>query len=432
MRMTRLFIFVLFFILILSAPRASAQLVTGRFITSMYGWEHFDSVGVSQQYLRGFQSIALDVGKNDLSFHTQIEGAATLDSTFSKSTDLRAYYLYAKWRNICNAVDLSVGRQPYFAGAGFGTMDGLLAKARFGSTMQLTLYGGLPVKSDLSFDRKAQLKNSSLFGAQALITSIKNARLGLSFTNRQRLMDGFQTTRLDQQFNPVEYFVAPELDHMQIGSADVAYKISLLNIYGRFDYEFLTKKTLRGQFGLSSNVNEKLSLSAEMIYRAPHIPLNSFWSVFEISNNTEIEGGADYLFSPSLRAFLRGAFISYDDESSFRYTAGVATNNASLSYRGNSGYAGELQSITIQGMYPFFDNMISPVLAFNYSSYKLNKSETESTSNYTAIFGATFRPMKLLSLDVQGQWLHNKILNRDVRFFARLNVWFSEQLNLIP
>ena len=44
--------------------------------------------------------------------------------------------------------------------------------------------------------------------------------------------------------------------------------------------------------------------------------------------------------------------------------------------------------------------------------------------------GATLRPIQAASLDVQAQWLRNRVFDNDMRLFAKLNIWLTEQLNL--
>lgn len=428
--MNRFKLIILSVILLALPGITSAQLVTGRFISSLYGWEKFDTVGVSHVYLRGFQSVLFDVAKNDISFHTHLEGAGTLDSSFVKSTNLRVYNLYVQWKNVGSVADLSLGRQPYFAGVGVGTIDGLIAKVRIANAIQLSAYGGENVLPDLSFDASGKLRDNAVFGGQLLVTSIERARVGISYINRQRKVDAYRTIRADAQFNPIEFTVTPNMEKEQTLGVDASYKISRVNIYGRYDYDLNFKKTLRGQVTLYSNITDKLTASADFIRRVPRVPFNSFFSVFTVSNTDEYEAGVDYSFSPRYRSYVRGAYIAYDEEKSFRYTAGVATHNASITYRGNSGYAGELSSFTIQGTYPFFEQKIIPTIAFSYSSYRLNKSD-DKTNTYAAILGATVRPVQLFSLDLQAQWLRNQIVKSDMRFFTRLNLWFSEHMNVL-
>jgi hypothetical protein len=73
--------------------------------------------------------------------------------------------------------------------------------------------------------------------------------------------------------------------------------------------------------------------------------------------------------------------------------------------------------------------MLIPTLGVSYTSYKLSASEnTENT--VAASLGLIARPLQMLSVDVQGQWLSNKVYKNDVRLYAGVNFWVSEKLNL--
>lgn len=409
---------------------ASAQLVNGRFVTSVNTWEKFDTVGVSKTYVRGFQSAILDVAQGDFSFHTHFQGAATLQRQLDELPDYRLYYAYARWQNIADAVDVSVGRVPYFVGVGVGTMDGLLTTARFAeNTFRLTLYGGANVRNDIALEKWGPLANNFTVGGQLLTTAIDHMRLGISYLNRQRERSGFFALRSDSLFNPISIYIEPVLTREQYLSGDGAYEISDVKVYGRYDYNLEAEKTQRAQVGMRYTATNDLIITGDFIHRAPRVLFNSFFSVFNTSSVNEFEAGADYILSPSVRTFVRGAFVKYTDDNSFRYTLGLAHNYFSASYRGNSGYAGELNSVALQGAYPLFDNTLIPTAGLTLSWYKLNDAAQRESAT-AGVLGAIVRPLRCISLDIQGQWLNNKISENDVRLYARLNYWFSEHLNI--
>jgi hypothetical protein len=73
--------------------------------------------------------------------------------------------------------------------------------------------------------------------------------------------------------------------------------------------------------------------------------------------------------------------------------------------------------------------MLIPTLGISYNTYKLNTADdTENT--IAAVLGLIARPLQMLSIDLQGQWLNNKVYKNDVRLYAGLNFWFSEQLHI--
>ncbi|MDH3251321.1 MAG: hypothetical protein OEM41_00940, partial [Ignavibacteria bacterium] len=335
-------------IVLAASPPSMSQLVNGRIISSMYSWERFDTVNVSNRLTRGFLSAILDVAQDDFSLHTHLQGAATGGKSVGDG-EVRTFYLYGTLKNLGDVVDLSLGRIPIFAGVGNGTIDGARVVTYFAeNTVRATFYGGANVPTDLTLKGWGPLKNNYTVGGQVHTSAIENARVGISYIKRVRELDAYWALRADSLFNPVQVYITPDPRKVQLGSLDASYRIGEVFAYGRYDYDADNKKTQRGQLSVQVSVTDDIALAADYIHRAPRLPFNSFFSVFEVSTIDEVEGGVDVLLFPRVRSYLRGAYVQYEGDNSFRYTIGVATDYASVSYRGNTGYAGELSSITVQ------------------------------------------------------------------------------------
>jgi hypothetical protein len=119
----------------------------------------------------------------------------------------------------------------------------------------------------------------------------------------------------------------------------------------------------------------------------------------------------------------------YDTDESNRWTLGLNSGFGSLSYSGGDGYAGQLQSVTLQAAYPLADRRIIPKAAVNYASYRLSADDDRQDALSLAL-GATFRPTQPVSIDVQGQMLTNRYYSNDFRLHLRFTYWFAEQLTL--
>ncbi len=405
------------------------QLVNGRFITSVYSWKQYETVDVSKTFTRGFQSVLLDVAQNDFSLHGHFQGAVMLQSKLDELPDYRLYYGYAQWRNIADVADLSFGRVPFFAGVGSGTIDGALARFRVAeNAWRLTFYGGANTPADMTVKKWGPLKNNFTIGGQILTTAVEDWRFGLSYMNRQRESPGYWTLRSDSLFTPFALYIDPNQAKEQYASADISYSLNNINLRALCDYNIDYEKTQRALVSARYYPSDDWIVSAEYIHRAPRLMSNSFFAVFNAHTIDEIEGGADYTVLPSVRVFARGAYVQYSGDNSFRYTVGVANDYASASYRGSTGYAGELHSVSLQGSYPLCDRMFIPTAGLSFSSYKL--SEADNTEDMlAATLGLIARPLQMLSIDIQGQWLNNKVYKNDVRLYAGLNIWFTERLN---
>jgi hypothetical protein len=407
---------------------ARAQLVTGRFVTSVYTWEKFDTVNTSTTYLRGFQNLQLAVAQGDISFHTYLQGAINSDG----GTGLvRAYNLYLRWANIGKLFDLNVGRHGVYSGVGYGTIDGASAKLHlFKNKLSVFAYGGATPSGEYAGISKDYSENLN-FGGQILTTAIPYFQLGLSYMNRREQRESYWTQRArDASYTLVPYQITfePESQELIGGDALFTYR-ELVSVYGRYDYDLANDHPSRAQLSVRVNVTPKLTVTLDDLYRLPRTSYNSIFSAFTQNSTDELEMGVEYEFLPRVRAFARGANIQFVDESSKRWTVGVNTGYGVLSYSGSSGYVGQLQSVTLYGNYPLLGNTIIPSLGVMFSSYRLSELD-DRESALSFVFGGTWRPARAFSMDVQGQWLTNQIYARDLRGMLKLNYWFAERLSL--
>ena len=116
--------------------------------------------------------------------------------------------------------------------------------------------------------------------------------------------------------------------------------------------------------------------------------------------------------------------MSYKEESSQRLTAGLSTPFGTITGRMNLGYAGEMSSVSFYGALPVFEGYVTPSLGLSYTSYK--QSSDSPTNNLTSVLGGVnVRPFRMLSFDLQGQYINNKIYKDDWRMFFKLNFWFN-------
>jgi hypothetical protein len=414
---------------LVSSP-APAQLINGRLISSIYTWEKFDTVGSSRKITRGYLSGILDVGQGNFSLHTHFQMASELKKQLDELPDYRLYYLYVRQKDIAGFADLSLGRLPYFAGVGMGTVDGAQAALRFaGNAYKLSMYGGVNVPVDMTVKGYGSVNNNFVVGGQFVMAAVPDLRASLSYMNRRRERETYWTVRPDPTTDPLPMLIAPPPEEEEYAGADVSYKFNAARLYGRYDYDLNLKKTQRGQAEIQYSFSPTLLATADFIFRNPRIPYNSIFTVFDYKSITEYEAGADYFVTPAFRAFVRGAYVQYSGDHSFRYTVGIGRENVELRYRGNTGYAGELNTITLQGACPLLNNQVVPNAAFTYTRYRLDTNSSVESA-VAAALGTTLRFMQAFSLDLQGQWVNNIVYKSDFRFSGKLNIWFSEHLNL--
>jgi hypothetical protein len=426
---------------------ASAQMFSGRLTTSFYAWERFDTVGSSNMYLRAFQNVQMSLVQGDFSLQTFAQGATNFANSFGDVGRVRVYNLYLTWANIGKALDLNLGRQAVYAGVGVGSIDGVVARARFAdNSVSVTGYGGATVDPSFGGVRK-NMHDNYHFGGQIVTTAIRDVRAGISYTKRLEERDPYWTVRArDTSFSAVPYYVTYDAEAQEYLSADVNYSYTeVASIYGRYDHDLLNGRVSRAQGGARVQATKGFWITADFIHRVPRISYNSIFSAFVTNSTNEIEGGVEYAITPMMRVFGRLAHVSYTessdaasasqtapvasiDDKSMRWSLGLNSGYGTVTYSGGSGFAGELQSFSVQGTYPISNSMIIPTAGISYASYRLSADDARHDA-FSVLLGAIMRPMRTVSVDVQGQWLTNKTVGSDLRMQVKLMYWFAQQLS---
>ena len=79
-----------------------------------------------------------------------------------------------------------------------------------------------------------------------------------------------------------------------------------------------------------------------------------------------------------------------------------------------------MAALSFNAGYPLMDSKVAtPTIIIGYAHYKLS-SDDQMTDAISAAIGAVYRPVPVFSLDVQAQWIQNKIYCNDARFFCGL------------
>ncbi len=423
----KLLLIIMLCVLFFKPENISAQVLSGRFSSSFYAWEQYDTLNSSNLFVRGFQTAQLNFTKDDVSFQTSFYGSSLLLNSFGDNGVARVSNMFLKWKNIGGAVDVSLGRVPVFAGVGNGTVDGGLVKARaFENRLSVVAYGGANVKPELHSSGFTDLDKNFFLGGQIIGNILNESRVGISYMNRNILKESYFAIRTDSLFNPFTVQIVPESKAEQILGADMRiHESKFVTGYVRYDYDVNSKRSVRGQLSTRWTATEKLFFTADYIYREPRILYNSFFMLFPLSSVKEYEGGVEYAHKSDLRLYGRYAYVQYTDEKTQRFSIGVSTEYASLNYTGTTGYAGEQTSLYGQLMVPMFDRKLIPTLGVSYASYQLDKYASKSQDVFAASLGTIVRTSQSWSADIQLQWLNNPLAQNDVRLFGKLSYWFT-------
>lgn len=428
------------FFLVLAASDSHAQRLQARFVTSAYAWERYDSVGTSSQHLFGYQTVQLSLAGEKLSFHTYLQGFNDFAGPVKNDPTLRLYNLYLKLSNIGGMVDLSAGRQTIFAGVGNGTVDGALASAKFlDSRLRVSGYYGLLPSPGYKASLIENAADNSMLGGQVVASPVDFAKVSVSYMQKHIKPETYFAIRRDSLFNPYLTEIKPMAmtEEYLSGDFNIDYE-EFVSAYARFDYDLLLEKNSRMQlftrvspFSASSvTALRPLSITAEYLQREPRLLYNSIFSVFSYNTLKEYEVGAEYAFGTTWQVFAKYGSVSYNDATQNQITIGVNGEHASLSLTRNNGDGGELSAASLNVGYPLFDNKLTPTLLLGYAHYKLSEYSPKLDDALSVAVGAVYRPLRMLSVDAQAQWIQNKIYSSDMRFFVRVNYLLSHQLGI--
>lgn len=420
----------LILVLSCSAAQLSAQFVTGRLTTSIYGWQVRDASDAKLNFMRGYENVQLDANNGGFSFGTNLQVSNDFATKIGSDPELRLSSLVLRVRHIADAVDMSVGRQYVFAGIGNGIIDGGDLKLSFlGGKIGAQAYGGYNIMETRTLKWNKSLANNSFFGAQVTGNPLDNLLVGVSYMNRRREPDAFTVVRLDSLFNPylVTLNSTPYVE--EYASIDANYDVlPNVNVYGRGDYDVNLERLSRAELNARVGILSSLYVTADLLNREPRLAYNSIFAVFNSNSTQEVEGGVEYEFAPSIRTYARFAYVDYRDDSSQRLTLGGSYEFLSASFTRNFGFAGDLNGIAIQATYPLPDRVFIPMVSAGYGSYKI--SPDAATNNVlNGSVGLTYRPVPSLSANIQTQYTQNRLYSNDVRIFLNFTYWFSERLD---
>ncbi len=417
-------------LLFLSATQANAQFFTGRLTTSLYGWQGTDANAAKMNFVRGYENVQLNANSGDFSFATNLQASNDFAIKIGTDPELRLSSLVFKAKDLANILDLAVGRQYVFAGAGNGIIDGLDLKSSFlGGLVSAQAYGGYNVVDTRTLNWKKSLVNNSFFGVQVTGRPLGNLLVGLSYMNRRREPDAFTVVRLDSLLNPYLVTLSSTPYEEEYASIDANYDVlPEVNLYGRSDYDLNFERISRAELNARVGVLTSLYVTADVLHREPRIAYNSIFAVFNSNSTEEVEGGAEYLVGTVMRAYARYGYVRYRDDNSQRLTLGGSYDFLSASFTHNFGFAGDLNGIALQAAYPLQDRVFIPMISAGYGSYKISP-DAETNNVLNGSLGLTYRPVSSTSANIQMQYTQNRLYNNDVRIFLNVTYWFSDKLN---
>jgi hypothetical protein len=405
--------------------------INGRFSSSVYSFERFDTTSLSGNYLTSFQMLNLNFNKDNVSLRTFMNYESDLGDNIDGSPMMRFYNLFLEVRNLFDMATIKIGRQPAFNNAAGGIFDGLNIDLNQ-EYYKFNAYGGGNVPAYQKLEFTNHLGQNFIFGGKFSTDAVQNFQVTLSYIDKNFQQESYWATRLDAQLNPIQVLIDNNSTQYQFASAEVAYddpkdKLSVITDY---DYDLNFDQTSKVEIDGDYSPIDKLKLDFYYNFSNPLIRYNSIFSVFDYGSTQDVEIGADYILNKNITLTGKFGDVVYQDANSARITVGLNSNYGSLNYSKTFGYAGELDAISLYGAYTILQGLLTPSLGGSYTNYKLSPDAGAPTYDLTSVIaGINVRPLKSLSVDLQGQYMDNQIYKNDFRFFLKLNYWFNSNFN---
>jgi hypothetical protein len=404
------------------------QSLNGRFSSSIYTFERFDTVGASNTQARTFQMLTFNFGKDKIWLRSNFNLETDIANKLKSDPRLRFYNLYVDMQNLWDVVSLKLGRQPLYNSIAGGVFDGATIGLKHSGYKLLAYYGGnVPAYQKLELIEN--FSENYLVGGEFTIYALTDWRFSAKYINKNFQAQSYTAQRLDPNLNPIQVEIENKSNQYEFVSGEVSYhKKNNYRINARYDYDLNFSTTSRGEISGRYEAIKNLGLNLYYNYREPRIRYNSIFSVFDYGNTWEIEAGADYLIENTYTLIGKIANVAYKGETSQRVTLGVSSGWGSVTARKNFGYAGEMDAISIYTAFAALEGLLTPSFGLSYTRYKLSEDDP-SNELVSLVAGTNFRPFRTLSFDIQGQYLNNKIYTDDWRLFFKLNFWFNTIFN---
>lgn len=435
--------FLLFAIVLCICQSAFTQSINFRFNNYFYAWQRLDSLSDTKDaktvHLRGYQNYLFELKANQWSFNFLAQTEEDLINKVGRGFGYRLYNAYIKGSNLFNILDLKLGRQNIFAGTGRGTIDGLFLKFKAGKfkQYQFSLYGGVIAPYSYNFDKYPEIKNNYQFGAMLSYYGVKDLIVSLSYNNKKRNPESYKTFRADSIYNLEERTISFDAPATQLAGLDFNYVIlGKHNVFGKAYYNFTMKKLYRAEINLRAKLTNDINAFAEYLFREPQFNYNSIFWVFSYRKNQEVSAGADYTFKNGIAAYIKASAVFYDnvesdfktDNKSFKIQAGFNNTDYGLNFTRFMGYAGESDGVSAYYRRVLLKNpYIAGNVHIDFSRYVLGDYDVKKVNAFSSQIGFTYRPIQQFSIDLQGQYLFNRIYKSDLRVLAGFSYWLFKK-----
>ena len=385
--------------------------IGGRLTSSLYTFE--SQQADTATHARAHQSLRLDLGRlllPALSMHLYVRGSTDLAEQAETDPRLRIYHAYLAWRK--EQYRLQIGRQRIYAGAGYGSIDGLRGDLRMAGC-DVVLYAG----SLVPWGKGSEITSwddGHLWGAKVGTDRFFGTALSLSFAHRERRAEAYSDTG---RYSGL--LLHPQAVTRSLASLDLSRRFEGgHSLYGRIDYDFDYEEIRRVEMSGWYVLSPRASLQLEWFRRSPSVFYHSIFSVFPRKDYQEIGGRLYYRIRPNLQLSFHFADLLYDGDDAQRFglVAGIGSYYQ-IGYYRTVGYARGSDGLVGSLHYPVGRKFVFQG-KLDLTSYE-RYSDDDRDGLVSGMLGLTFRPTRRTSFQVQVQGLRNPDYSSDLRLFLR-------------
>lgn len=404
---------------------AAAQTLSGRLTSSIYVFDRADSAGSRTSYGRAFQTVQVSHVTRRLGFHAYGQVDGDVAEPLTGDPKPRLYGLYAEWKDSACATSVRLGRQPVFAAAGNGTLDGIRAGMKVTSRLRLVGFaGGLPPR-DQAPRLTADPAHEYMAGAQVIVTPVADAHVSLSWYTKHQTRLSYTALRADSAGSLFTRTIRPTDSVENRGALDATWiAFRGTDVHGRADWDFLGTRVVRGELSARARVAPQATVSGMYSYRAPRLAANSIFSVFGGAASHELESRVSYRVHPPLAVGVEVAGIVTAGEVSFRSGLGLEADAGAVRWIHQSGFTGALDGIDASAQFALLGGRLVPALQFSWAAYRSGNTGGGRETALAETTRLTVRAHRDVSCDMEVQVLHNRYYTSDVRFLGRLQYAF--------
>ena len=196
--MKKLIIFLVFG----AAVSITAQNINGRFSSSLYTFERYDSVNSSENYLRAYEMLNLNLNYDKISVRSYLNFETDVLTEMKNDPRLRFYNLYFEAREILNLATIRLGRQPIINSVAGGVYDGASLTLKK-NDFKLNAYFGGSVPAYQKFELIENFGDNLLYGGKVSTTIIPNFQVGVGYVNKNFQPMSYSALREDTLLMPI-------------------------------------------------------------------------------------------------------------------------------------------------------------------------------------------------------------------------------------